>query len=197
MVDVDRRGAWRLLLEPDAAPRLLGLSMIDHGRTVQSEGYVLVTPGGGAAQLRSGAGAVVLAERGAGPAILAVDFDSKGGAVVSGRAPPRSALEIWVDGARLARGAVSADGRFSAPLDQPLSFAGHRLEVRDGSGHAADAVVRLVPPAPVLRGPYRATATPAGWRIDWMTPGGGLQTTLLLGADPSPTGAPTPDEGVS
>ena len=35
-----------------------------------------------------GAGAVVLGDPHADPAILAVDFDSKGGAVVSGRAAP-------------------------------------------------------------------------------------------------------------
>jgi hypothetical protein len=34
--------------------------------------------------------------------------------------------------------------------------------------------------APLVGGPYRATATPVGWRIDWITPGGGQQTTLLM-----------------
>jgi hypothetical protein len=27
----------------------------------------------------------------------------------------------------------------------------------------------------------RSTLTATGWRVDWMTPGGGLQTTQLLG----------------
>ena len=37
------------------------------------------------------------------------------------------------------------------------------------------------PAAPLVYGPVRADRTPMGWRIDWMTPGGGVQTTLLIG----------------
>jgi len=40
--------------------------------------------------------------------------------------------------------------------------------------------VTLTPPAPLTLGHYRAAREKDGWRIDWMTPGGGAQATLLL-----------------
>jgi hypothetical protein len=174
-----RNGAWSLVLAAPATPRLFGLAMIENGHPIQSEGYVAVTPEGTVAQLRAGAGAVVLGPPRTEPAILAVDFDSKGGAVVSGRATPRALVDLWVDGARRARVAAGPSGSFSAPLEEPLEFADHRLEIVDGA-RRAQAQSRLTLADPPANGPYRATLSPAAWRIDWMTPGGGLQTTLLL-----------------
>ena len=34
--------------------------------------------------------------------------------------------------------------------------------------------------APLTAGPFLAARTASGWRIDWMTPGGGVQTTFLI-----------------
>jgi hypothetical protein len=171
-------GVWRVALAVAGGTRLFGLSMVQAGRAVQSEGYIALTPHGTVAQLRSGAGAVVLGDEAAGPVILAVDYDSKGGAVVSGRASPRASLDLWVDGVRRGRGAAGPDGVFSLGLDEPLTFADHHLEIVDGPRRAvADPRLALARPPSV--GPYRATQTASGWRIDWLTPGGGLQTTLL------------------
>jgi hypothetical protein len=174
-----RNGVWSLVLAASAAPRLFGLAMIENGRPIQSEGYVSVTPQGDAAQLRAGAGALVLGDRGAEPAILAVDFDSKGGTVVSGRAAPHAVVDLWVDGARRGRAPSDAQGSFSVPLDEPLVLADHQLEIVEGARRADARPPRAAAQA-LTGGPYRATSTPLGWRIDWITPGGGLQTTLLL-----------------
>jgi hypothetical protein len=174
-----RDGAWSLVVAIPGEPRLFGLAMIEQGRAIQAEGYIAVTPEGTAAQLQAGAGAAVLGDLRADPAILAVDFDSKGGAVVSGRASPGAVVDLWVDGAQRGRTSTGAAGTFSMPLDEPLSFTNHRLEVADGARRAG-AEPQLSPAEPLSGGPYRATLTPSGWRIDWMTPGGGLQTTLML-----------------
>ena len=174
-----RDGVWNLVVATPAAPRLFGLAMIENGRAIQSEGYVAITPRGTAAQLRAGAGALVLADLRAEPAILAIDFDSKGGTVVSGRASPRAVVDLWVDGVRRVRAPTGRAGSFSMPLDEPLGFADHQLEIVDGA-RRAEARPRLEPAQPLSGWPYRATLTPGAWRIDWMTPGGGLQTTLLL-----------------
>jgi hypothetical protein len=180
--DAGSDGLWRLVLAPSPTPRLFGLAMIDHGLPVQSEGYVALSPRGGVALLRAGAGAVVMGAPSAGPDLAAVDFDSKGQAVVSGRASPRAHVEAWVDGARAAQGVAAADGRVSLALNAPLAFGARRISLIDGPRRAdVEAVLDAAkPPAP---GPYRAALTPRGWRIDWLTPGGGLQTTLLLGRD--------------
>jgi len=175
-------GVWRLDVPAPAAPRLFGLASIEGRRLVQSEGYIVVAPRGLAAQLRAGAGARVIGAEPVGPVIQAVDFDSKGGAVVSGRAAPRAALDIWVDGGRRGHGQATDDGQFSLALDEPLTFTGHRVEVVDGPRRASiNPSLSLA--APLTRGPYRDQKTPSGWRIDWITPGGGLQTTVLITND--------------
>jgi hypothetical protein len=99
--------------------------------------------------------------------------------VISGRAAPHAVIDLWVDGARLSRAAAGSGGAFSVALDEPLAFADHQLDVVDGP-RRADARPRLTPSQPLSGWPYRATLTPSGWRIDWLTPSGGLQTTLLL-----------------
>ena len=175
----DRQGLWRMEVPRPTEPRLFGLATIDGARVIQSEGYVAITATGTAAQLRAGAGTVVLGERVAAPVIDAVDYDSKGGAVVSGRAAPHAVLDLFVDDVRQTRGRADGYGRFSLALDEPQSFSLHGLEIADGVRRAR---VRpsLTVAAPLVGGPYRASATPTGWRIDWVTPGGGLQTTLLM-----------------
>lgn len=174
-------GTWRMEAPRPPEPRLFGLAMIDGDRAIQSEGYVLLTAEGAAAQLRGGAGTVVLGSPVVAPVIDAVDYDAKGGAVVSGRAAPRATLALFVDGARQSQGRADGAGRFSLPLDGPQTFSDHTVEVADG-GRRARVQLRLTMAAPLMGGPYRAISTPAGWRIDWVTPGGGLQTTLLLGS---------------
>ena len=137
-------GAWRAVLPGAPDVRLFGLSMIEAGRGVQAQGYLAVTPRGMAAQLRAGAGAVVMGPA-RDPRILAVDFDRKGGTVVSGMGPPMTALKVWIDGRERAEARVDAAGRFSLPLDEPLGPGAHELEV--GQGGARDAARVAVSPA--------------------------------------------------
>jgi hypothetical protein len=171
-------GAWRARLPPSQTVRLFGLAAVDHGRTVQSEGYLAVTPGGSSAQLRAGAGARVIAPRGV-LRILAIDFDRKGGVVMSGAGSPGETVSIVADAVPRGRVQVDADGRFTFPFDEPLSLASHSFEAQDRQTRS-QASVTLAPPAPITVGPYRAVRESGGWRIDWLTPGGGAQATLLL-----------------
>jgi hypothetical protein len=39
---------------------------------------------------------------------------------------------------------------------------------------------QTAPPAPLAQGPVRSQLTDAGLRVDWMTPGGGVQSTILV-----------------
>ncbi|WP_395443792.1 hypothetical protein [Caulobacter sp. UC70_42] len=50
-----------------------------------------------------------------------------------------------------------------------------------GEGGETAIAVAVSPAAPLVNGPVRADRTAAGWRVDWMTPGGGIQTTYLIG----------------
>lgn len=177
----DDNGAWRVILPASTQLRLFGLSMqdADGKRTVQSEGYLAVSPEGDAAQLRSGAGAVVAMRGSTGVRILAVDFDRQGGAVISGQASPGVSIITRVDGVQRGQGPSDAQGRFSMALSEPLARGSHDIEVADG-GNRARAAALVSPAAALTQAPFRAERSPTGWRIDWMTPGGGVQSTLMI-----------------
>jgi hypothetical protein len=174
----DAEGRWRAVVPQSQALRLFGLSMIDDRQVVQSDGYLALTPAGAGVRLRSGAGAVVLSGP-CGLCLTAVDYDRKGGTVISGRARPGQAVVLAVDGS--ARGQVAADaaGLYWLDLDEPLGLGPHRLQAASGPLRAA-VDIQLIPPAPLPSGPFAADRTASGWRIEWVTPGRGIQTTLVL-----------------
>jgi len=178
-VQADAGGHWTANVTPAQPVNLYGLSMKDGERMAQAEGYVLVTADGEAAQLRGGAGAVSLAPASRAPRILAIDYDRGGGAVVSGVAAPGVDLMLRVD--RAARGETKADkqGRFVIALTEPLKSGSHAFQVT-GQGGEDVRQVAIGGQAHLTGGPYAGVRTDFGWRIDWMTPGGGEQTTLLF-----------------
>ncbi len=174
-VTADGTGGWRIILPASTEVRLFGLSMTETGRSTQAEGYLAVTPEAEVAQLRAGSGAAVLSAP--GPArILAVDFDRRGGTVVSGAASPGASITVRADGT--ARGSTTADarGRFSLAFNEPLALGEHQIDATGVAGVEAS----MSPPAPTSGGPFGAGRIPGGWRIDWLTPGGGMQSTLLF-----------------
>ena len=176
--EADSKGGWRLDTPRGSQPQIYGLSAAGGGRTVQSEGYLLLTPDGEAALLRAGTGALRVGRAGKND-LDAVDFDREGGAVVSGRAPAGAALSVHVDGRKLAEGRADARGRYVLALTQQMEPGRRQIDV---FGDATENPVEVdATPAPALAsGPFRAAAVAGGLRVDWMTPGGGVQSTILL-----------------
>lgn len=176
--DADAKGVWSLALPGAPDARIFGLSAAVADRTAQSEGYLLLTPTGEAVMLRAGAGALRIG-RGGRSGVDAVDFDREGGAVVSGRAPANAELRIHIDGDQTAEGRADAKGHYAVSLAQPIGAGVHQIDV---FGDAAENSVSIDarPAAPISEGPFRLAAVPGALRIDWMTPGGGVQSTLLL-----------------
>lgn len=173
------KGVWTLDLPATTDPRIFGLSATAGARQLQAQGYVLITPSGEAAMLRAGTGAVRVGRTGKN-GLDVVDFDREGGAVVSGRAPAGAALSIHIDGRQLAEGRADANGRYAAPLtQQPLAGGMHQVDVF-GDATENTANIDTTPAPPLANGPFRATSVPAGLRIDWMTPSGGAQSTIIL-----------------
>lgn len=178
-VKPDAAGVWRLSLPGSNRLRLFGLSMSEGARSVQAEGYLAVAPGL-AAQLRAGAGALVLAPAPSALAITALDFDRKGAAVVSGHAPSGAKVDLTID-ARVAGDTVAdPKGEFAFDLGEPLGPGPHDIRVTQGS-LAAEVSADATPGDPPTGGPFEAQPVGTGWRVVWMPPGGGLQTTLLFG----------------
>lgn len=177
----DASGRWSLSVPTSDRVRLYGMSTTHGGRTVQAEGYVLLTPDGVVALLRAGSGAWRLAPSSASPNILAVDVDPEGGAVISGMATPGAGLGVRVDRTPSAVGQAGDDGRFFLPLTEPLGPGAHDIQV-SGEGGEQRITVMVSPAERLVDGPFRARRVDTGWRVDWMTPGGGVQTSLIIQA---------------
>lgn len=174
----DPRGLWSLVLPPAAETRIFGLSEKADGRQVQAQGYLVVAADGRAALLRAGAGALRLDPR-PPPALGAVDFDRDGTTVVSGTAAPDSLVFLRLDGRQIAEARTNPRGRYSLALPQPLPKGAHAIEVA-GDAFTNTAEVEVAPPTALAEGPMRSQLSRGGLRIDWMTPGGGVQSTVLL-----------------
>ena len=177
---VDARGRWALALPPADAPRIFGLSVSVGRRQAQAEGYVLVTPAGQAALLRAGAGALRI-DPPARPGLRTVDFDRAGGMEISAAASPGATVILRLDGRQAAEGRAGPDGRYHASLGSPTPIkpGAHEVQVF-GDGFSDQATVQVSPAEPLAAGPLRSQLTPAGLRVDWMTPGGGVQSTVLV-----------------
>lgn len=174
-------GRWSIALPASAGVRLFGLSEEIGGRVIQGEGYIAVlpTPGRAGVLLRAGGGAAPL-ETSATLQIVAVDFDAAGGAVVSGAAKPGAALRALVDGAAVGEIHAGQHGRYSLALTAAIKPGDHQLQIQTPGGVAQAQVNISPPPQPAAGLPYRGQRVDGGWRIDWLTPGGGPQTTLVL-----------------
>ena len=176
--DADDKGRWHIALGVLPQPRIYGLSVTHKGRQAQAQGYVLVEPGGRAGLLRAGAAAQRL-DHPAGVGLRSLDFDREGGAVISADVTASATVLLRIDGEQAAEGRAGDDGRVELAVPTPIRPGAHRLQIyADG---ASDTVaVQVSPPEPLAQGPLRSQLTAAGLRVDWMTPGGGVQSTILI-----------------
>ena len=172
-------GSWRLSIPAAGQDGLFALSAKVAERTVQSEGYLFISANGLAAQLRAGGGALRLGPSGPASGVTAFDFDRAGGAVVSGRGPAGGAISARLDGRKVGEGRIDKHGRFALPFPEPLTPGSHSLKV---FGEAVEAVLTIDASRAetMTGGPIRVRPVSAGVRIDWITPGGGVQTTILV-----------------
>ncbi len=175
----DARGVWRFVLPPSTTPRLLGLSMSDNGQVVQAVGYLFIAPDGAVARLRTGGGTQASAPAKPGLAALALDYDNQRAASLSGVSAPHEAVTVRVDGVERGEASADATGRFVLPL-QPLTAGAHQFDVM-GATQEVQFSATIDAPAALAQAPFAAARQGQGWRIDWRTPGGGEQTTLILG----------------
>ena len=175
----DDDGRWKLRLPVHADARIYGLSAESAGRKVQAQGYVLVGPSGETALLRAGAGALRLDRSEAGQGIATVDFDAEGGGLVSGWASAGTDVAVRLDGRLLGEARAGADGRFSYALPR-LAQGVRRIET-SGVGFTDAIQVDVTPPGLLTSGPLLVRPTLQGLRADWLTPGGGVQSTVLAG----------------
>ena len=174
----DAQGRWRIQFAPAGDAQIFGLSTRTEGRQIQAEGYLLVGPHGEAALLRAGGGAMRL-DNPARAGVAALDFDGEGVGLVSGWAAAGTDVALHLDGRPLSETRADETGRFTTALPR-LTAGSHRIEAA-GVGFATAFAFDATPAAPLVGGPLHSQFTPAGLRADWLTPGGGVQSTLLAG----------------
>lgn len=174
----DSRGRFELALPAGPGAVLTAISAEDGGRSTPTEGWLFAPSGdfGHAVMLRAGTTSRALASR--APLIAVVDFDAAGGAGVSGRSPGPGEVRLFVDGAPAGSTQSDSEGRYSLRLAPPAPGA-HRLRAVAGDIAEERILDFTAPPAPPT-GPFSATRTTGAWRVDWSTPGGGLQSTYIL-----------------
>ena len=175
----DASGDWSVPLPPAASARLFNLSMTDEGRVVQAQGYLLLLPDGKAARLRAGGGTELLNGAADTVRVETLDYDGEFGAIVAGRAHAGETVSLRVDGVQRARAVADASGRYAAALNFPLSRGAHDFDVA-ATGEEAHLPLPISTPAALGGARFSALATTFGWRVDWLTPGGGEQTTLII-----------------
>ena len=176
----DPQGRWSIGLPLVPAPRIFGLSVAAGDRRAQAEGYVLFSPTGQAALLRAGAAALRL-DLPRRPGFAAIDFDRGGGMEVSAAVPPGASVILRLDGSQVDQHRADAKGHYEVSLGSPTPIkpGAHQVQIF-GDGFTDEVVVQVSPAAPLANGPLRSQLTTAGLRVDWMTPGGGEQSTLLV-----------------
>ena len=191
-VRASHTGAWRLTLPAVSQPRMFALvarvnepgphAPKSGDRLVDSEGALILLPRSGppALLVRAGAGALVFAARTVRPTIDAVDYDPGGFSAVAGRARPGVSVRLMMDGALAGVGEADAAGRYSIlAANRRLSLGGHTALVQSADGQD-DHRFTIIPPGPTLTSPYKVDPMPDGWRLEWVLPDGGVQTTLVF-----------------
>lgn len=186
----DPSGAWELRAFVQE-PRLYVLADDLSGRLVRARGYIalLPPPGAPAVLLRPGAGPHALGGARAKPLVTAVDYDRGGAGVVSGLAGAGQVVRVQLDGADAGEGRSDGTGAFSVSLSEMLKPGPHKVVVRavndQGPDQAAEAAFQVGPPPSEIKPPMTATRLDDGWRLDWVTPGGGVQTTIAFDTEMS------------
>ena len=176
----DAKGRWQASLPASSEERLFALSMSDGARLSPATGYLFVMPDGAVARLAAGGGSAMLTPDTATRVSLALDYDNRAAATLSGAGAPSQTVALRVDGVERGQAPTDAAGRFVLPLNQPLTAGPHDFELANGRGEVRFSAVIAAPAA--LHGPFLAAPITGGWRVDWTTTGGGEQTTLVFEA---------------
>jgi hypothetical protein len=170
------------MLKPTPVPRLFALMAKSGDRMLRGEGALLQNPAPAAAALllRAGAPSVSLTH-GAGELTLeAVDFDS-GGLAIAGHGRPHAGLRLSLEGQPAAAGQVEESGAFDLLAVQgDLKPGLHRLRLADDAGAEVSVQIDATPSTPADDAPYAVRPVAGGWRVDWSTPGGGSQSSVIF-----------------
>lgn len=155
------------------------VSMEDSGRLMHAEGRLFVPQDhpDKAVLLRAGASSLPLDNMAA--TVATFDYDNSGGAAVSGKVTPKTQVDLVMGGEIRGRAVSDDQGQYSLTTQIPPPGSGPAaLAITIQAGKiSANKTVPVSPSDP--SGGDRTTAIDGGWRVDWLLPGGGMQSTLV------------------
>lgn len=174
----DSEGRFELELPAGGGSMMAAVSAEDGGRSTPAEGWLFAPAGdfGNAVLLRAGTTSRAIASNAA--LIAVVDFDAAGGAGISGRSPVAGEVRLFVDGVAAGSAQTGSDGRYSLRLSSPAPGP-HRLRIVAG-GQTQERNVDFTTPATPPAGRFGVVRRGDAWRVDWLAPGGGLQSTYIF-----------------
>ncbi len=195
----DDDGVWETHLSPSIAPRMFAFDGELSGRLLHGEGAILALPAPGPPIVltRAGYGAYPIVQAPPPPVggpvrILAIDYDGAGGGSVSGLAAPGAPVRFVLDGVAVGVGEADAHGRFTVMdlnVGAPFHPGPHAIRIESRSV-AVEGDLTVTPPAQLGDAPFLANRQAGAWRIDWLVPGGGQQTTVVFDLPPASPAAP-------
>lgn len=174
----DPEGRFELGLPVGGGSLMAAVTAEDGGRSTPAEGWLFAPAGdfGHAVLLRAGTASRAIASNAA--LIAVVDFDAAGGAGISGRSPVAGEVRLFVDGVAAGSVQTGGDGRYSLRLSFPAPGP-HQLRIVVG-GQTQERTVDFVPPVAPPAGRFGVVRRGDAWRVDWLAPGGGLQSTYIF-----------------
>ena len=177
-VTADSKGRFRAELPAGQMGGLYDLSIEDTGRLLHAEGRLFVPPmhPTKAVLMRTGSPSQSLFNQ--SEALAVMDYDGAGAVAFSGRVAPRTQVNFILNGEIRARvtsddkGFYSATGQMNAPGSAPAVIG---LGLQAGAIQATHQVPVSLPATA-----DQVTPQGDGWRVDWVVPGGGIQTTIVF-----------------
>lgn len=179
-VTADSKGRFRADVPAAAPGGIYDLSMDDNGRSMHADGRLFVPQGHPekAVLLRSGTPSQSLLN--ANTVVAVIDIGGNGGAAVTGRVAPNSDVKIF-EGTDLrgqarsdAQGNYSITTRILPPTETPATWS---FTVQTGNASLNENVVVSLPNSAARD---QISAVDDGWRVDWVLPGGGMQSSFVF-----------------
>ena len=178
-VTSDSKGRFRAELPSGPNGGLFDLSTEDRGRSMHADGRLFIPAGAPdkAVLMRPGSPSLALFNDLA--AVAVIDYDRAGALAIAGRVAPTTSIEVILNGEIRARTTSNDRGFYTATtqIEPPVKAAtDNTLSVIAGGKES----VRNFSDSLITVDGDRITRFEDGWRVDWVLPGGGMQTTLVF-----------------
>ncbi len=178
-VTADSKGRFTAALPLTPQGGLYDVSMDDGGRLVEAEGRLFVPQGAPQKAVVLRAGSPSSPVYGDASPISVMDFDPTGALVVTGKVAPKTVVTLSVDGQGMTTATSDGKGLYYMQVHVAPPAEGAVMSLSVEAAGVTTQHTLPFPPADA-RASDRITAVPDGWRVDWVVPGGGVQTTVVF-----------------